>query len=91
MERLFGFEYRVEIFVPPEKRKYGFYVLPFLLGEKLVARVDLKMDRAKGRLHVQGKWFEGRKTAATDAALSAELRVLEDWLGDQPTPGSWRY
>jgi uncharacterized protein YcaQ len=91
VERLFGFEYRVEIFVPPEKRKYGFYVLPFLLGEKLVARVDLKMDRAKGRLHVQGKWFEGRKTAATDAALSAELRVLEDWLGDQPTPGSWRY
>jgi uncharacterized protein YcaQ len=81
--RLFGFEYRVEIFVPPEKRKYGFYVMPFLLGEKLVARVDLKMDRTKGRLRVQGKWFEGRKTAAADAALSAELRVLEDWLVGQ--------
>jgi uncharacterized protein YcaQ len=80
VQRLFGFEYRVEIFVPPEKRKYGFYVLPFLLGEKLVARVDLKMDRANGRLRVLGKWFEGRKTAAVDAALSAELSVLEDWL-----------
>jgi uncharacterized protein YcaQ len=84
--RLFGFEYRVEIFVPPEKRKYGFYVMPFLLGEKLVGRVDLKMDRTKGRLRVQGKWFEGRKTAEVDAALSAELRVLEDWLVDQPRP-----
>jgi uncharacterized protein YcaQ len=84
--RLFGFEYRVEIFVPPEKRRYGFYVMPFLLGEKLVARVDLKMDRTKVHLRVQGKWFEGRKTAAADAALSAELRVLEDWLGDQPRP-----
>lgn len=80
VERLFGFRYRVEIFVPPEKRQYGFYVLPFLLGEKLVARVDLKADRASGRLRVLGKWFEGRKTAAVAAALSAELRVLEDWL-----------
>jgi uncharacterized protein YcaQ len=81
VQRLFGFEYRVEIFVPPEKRKYGFYVLPFLLGEKLVARVNLKMDRAHGCLRVLGKWFEQRKTAAVDAALSAELRILEDWLG----------
>jgi uncharacterized protein YcaQ len=80
VERLFGFHYRVEIFVPPEKRRYGFYVLPFLLGEKLVARVDLKADRATGRLRVLGKWFEGRKTPAVAAALSAELRVLEDWL-----------
>ena len=78
--RLFGFEYRVEIFVPPVKRQYGFYVLPFLLGEKLVARVNLKMDRVNGRLRILGKWFEGRKTAAVDAALSAELRILEDWL-----------
>jgi uncharacterized protein YcaQ len=80
VERLFGFEYRVEIFVPPEKRKYGFYVLPFLLGENPVARVNLKMDRANGRLRVLGKWFEGRKTTTVDAALSDELRVLEEWL-----------
>ena len=85
VERLFGFEYRVEIFVPPEKRKYGFYVLPFLLGERLVARVNLKMDRVNGRLRMLGKWFEGRKTAAVDAALSAELRALEEWL-TEPRP-----
>jgi uncharacterized protein YcaQ len=80
VERLFGFEYRVEIFVPPDRRNYGFYVLPFLLGEDLVARVDLKADRAKGRLQVLGKWFEGRKTGAVAEALSAELRLLAEWL-----------
>ncbi len=80
VERLFGFAYRLEVFVPPAKRKYGFYVLPFLLGEKLVARVNLKADRANGRLRVLGTWFEGRKTAAVAHALSAELRVLGDWL-----------
>ncbi|HLK50355.1 MAG TPA: crosslink repair DNA glycosylase YcaQ family protein [Bryobacteraceae bacterium] len=81
VQRLFGFEYRLEVFVPPGKRKYGFYVLPFLLGESLVARVDLKADRAQGRLQVLGTWFEGRKTAAVDGALRGELRVLGEWLG----------
>jgi uncharacterized protein len=78
--RLFGFEYRVEIFVPPKKRRYGFYVLPFLLGESLVARVDLKADRANGRLNVVGKWYEGRRTKSIADALTAELRILADWL-----------
>ncbi len=87
VKRLFGFDYRVEIFVPPEKREYGFYVLPFLMGEKLVARVDLKLDRANGRLLVLGKWFEGRKAAVVDAALSTELRMLEDWLLASPREG----
>jgi uncharacterized protein YcaQ len=80
VERLFGFEYRVEIFVPPEKRRYGFYVLPFLLGENLVARVDLKADRANGRLNVMGKWYEGRRTKSFADALTVELRTLADWL-----------
>jgi uncharacterized protein YcaQ len=80
VQRLFGFEYRLEVFVPPKKRKYGFYVLPFLLGEKLVARVNLKTDRANRRLCVLGEWFEGRKTAAVADALATELRLLGDWL-----------
>ncbi len=87
VERLFGFKYRVEIFVPPEKRKYGFYVLPFLLGDKLVARVDLKADRANKRLLVLGKWFEERKTSVAAAALSAELRRLGQWLELSPQSG----
>jgi uncharacterized protein YcaQ len=82
--RLFGFDYRVEIFVPPDQRRYGFYVLPFLLGETLAARVDLKADRSQGRLRVLGKWFEGRRTAAVADALKTELRTLADWLGLKP-------
>jgi uncharacterized protein len=80
VKRLFGFEYRLEVFVPPSKRTHGFYVLPFLLGEKLVARVDMKADRPNGRLRVLGTWYEGRKTVVVKDALSAELRVLGDWL-----------
>jgi len=81
VERLFGFKYRVEIFVPPEKRKYGFYVLPFLLGERLVARVDVKADRAQGKLRMLGAWYEGRKTAPVARALRTAVRELGDWLG----------
>ena len=81
-ERVFGFRYRIEIYMPEPKREYGYYVFPFLLDGALVARVDLKADRAAGVLRVQGAFAEPRADRARVAAeLAAELAVMAAWLG----------
>jgi uncharacterized protein YcaQ len=80
--RLFGFDYRIEIYVPAERRVHGYYVLPFLHDEALRARVDVKSDRQAGVLRVQASWLEpGCDPGQTAEALAAELRRAADWQG----------
>jgi uncharacterized protein YcaQ len=81
-ERIFGFRYRIEIYVPRPKRRYGYYVFPFLLGDALVGRVDLKADRASGVLRVPGVYAEaGVDRGEVASSLAGELVEMACWLG----------
>jgi uncharacterized protein YcaQ len=80
-ERIFGFHYRIEIYTPEAKRRFGYYVLPFLLGEHLVGRVDLKADRQNGVLRVQSAWTEpGYDPSYVATELAEELELAALWL-----------
>jgi uncharacterized protein YcaQ len=80
-EALFGFRYRLEMYVPPAKREFGYYVLPILHGERLIGRVDPLLDRKTGVLQVKGVWAEPGAPAIAGADVAAALRELAEWLG----------
>jgi hypothetical protein len=82
-ERLFGYRYRIEVFVPAAKRTYGYYVFPLLEGKRFTGRIDMKHDRQEGVLRVKGLWLEPkvRFTAARERRLGAELERVRKFTG----------
>jgi uncharacterized protein YcaQ len=82
-ERLFGFRYRIEVFVPEPKREYGYYVFPLLEGDRLIGRIDMKADRKAGTLNVTRLWLEPkvRASAGRMARLDAELARVARFAG----------
>ena len=89
-ERLFGFEYRIEIYTPAHKRRYGYYSLPVLVGDDVVGRVDLKSDRPRSTLLVQSAWWEHGRPAHAAEHLSQELLLAARWQGlERVSVGRW--
>ncbi len=88
-ERLFGFRYRIEIYVPQAARKFGYYVMPFLMGDQLVARVDLKAHRQKSTLMVKSAYLEeGQEPGGVAGEMAPQLSAMSQWLGlDQVSVG----
>jgi hypothetical protein len=81
LSRLFAFDHRIEVYVPGPKRRYGYYVFPVLLGDQLVARVDLKADRKNSTLLVLGAWTEpGHPASEIAVPIRRELDTLRRWL-----------
>lgn len=80
-ERLFDFEYRIEIYTPAPKRRFGYYSLPVLIDDDVVGRVDLKADRAASTLRVQSGWWEDGRPSDAAARLADELRLAAAWQG----------
>jgi uncharacterized protein YcaQ len=80
-EALFGFRYRLEMYVPRAKREYGYYVLPILHGDRIVGRVEPVFDRKSGVLHVQGMWAERGAPEAAGPGIADALRGIADWIG----------
>ena len=80
-ERLFDFEYRIEIYTPAPQRRFGYYSLPVLIGDDIVGRVDLKADRRTSTLLVQSAWWEHGRPADAAARLADELRAAARWQG----------
>ncbi|WP_345751008.1 winged helix-turn-helix domain-containing protein [Microbacterium rhizophilus] len=80
-ERLFGFDYRIEIYTPAHKRRFGYYSLPVLVGDRIVGRVDLKADRPASTLRVQSAWWEEGVPAAVADRVATALREAAAWQG----------
>lgn len=89
--RAFELDYRIEIYVPAEKRKYGYYSLPVLVDDRVVARVDLKADRAESTLRVQSAWWEPQALPDADAPrIAAEIALAASWQGlDNVSVSGW--
>ncbi|MPS75778.1 MAG: GntR family transcriptional regulator, partial [Microbacterium sp.] len=87
--RAFELDYRIEIYVPAAKRRYGYYSLPVLVGDRIVARVDLKAERAGSTLQVQSAWWEPQARPDDAEAIARELRLAAAWQGLEHVSVSW--